>query len=326
MPKVSVVIPVYNTGSLLNRTLESVTRQTLTDIEIVCVDDCSTDDSLAILNDWAQRDSRVRVIALPDNGGVSRARNTGIDKSRGDFIYFLDSDDWIDDDYLEAMYAKTLETGQDVVVNAHYVKEYEDAGKKPQTEDWGFSEPGYYPPAIVQSHMLCVIWTRLYRRDYLLRNDIRFPVIAGGAEDIYFTALAEVLQPRSYVFFGPYHHYWQRTGSLFHQKSNGYYYVQSYRMLYDELVARGISLEGLKLFHCGMIEVDSQEKFDFLRSFALQVNPYVQQHVEYYTGHDLMLLAAVTECPDYAAYLAQHNRNLVVDYLRGRFKNRPRHA
>lgn len=326
MPKVTVVIPVYNTGDLLNRTLESVTRQTLTDIEIVCVDDCSTDDSLAILNGWARRDARVRVIALPENGGVSRARNTGIDESRGDFIYFLDSDDWIDDDYLEAMYAKALETGQDVVVNANYVKEYEDAGKKPQKEGWGFTEPGFYAPAIVQSHMLCVIWTRLYKRDYLLRNDIHFPIIAGGAEDIYFTALAEVLQPRSYVFFGPYHHYWQRTGSLFHQKSNGYYYVQSYRMLYDELVARGISLEGLKLFHCGMIEVDSEEMFELLRRLALDVNPYVHQHIEYYTGHDLLLLAAVTESPDYASYLAQHHRNLVVDYLRSQLINKRRHA
>ena len=78
MPKVSVVIPVYNTEALLDRTLTSVTRQTLSDIEIICIDDGSKDNSLTILQSWQARDSRMRVIALPENGGVSRARNIGI--------------------------------------------------------------------------------------------------------------------------------------------------------------------------------------------------------------------------------------------------------
>ena len=174
--------------------------------------------------------------------------------------------------------------------------------------------------------MLCVIWARLYKRDYLIRNNIRFPIIGGGAEDIYFTALAEVLQPQSYVFYGPFHHYWQRMGSLFHQKSNGLYYVQSYRMLYDELKARGVPMDGLKLFHCGMIEVDTPEKFDTIRSFALEVNPLVQQHPEYYTGHDLLLLAAVVESPDYESFLEHHHPNIAVEYLRNQLKNKQRNA
>ena len=326
MPKVSVVIPVYNTGSLLDRTLTSVSQQTLSDIEILCVDDCSTDNSLAILKEWEQKDSRVRVISFEQNGGVSRARNTGIDESRGEFVYFLDSDDWIDSDYLEAMYSKALETGQDVVLNVNYLKEYEEPGHPAERESWGLKEPGYYPTAIVQSHMLCVIWTRLYNRDYLVRNNIRFPIIGGGAEDIYFTALAEVLQPKSYVFYGPFHHYWQRTGSLFHQKSNGLYYVQSYRLLYQEMMARGVSLDGLKLFHSGMIEVDTNEKFELIQNFALEINPYVQQHPEYYTGHDLLLLSAVLESPDYDSFLAHHHPNIAIEYLRTQLKNKQSHA
>ena len=324
MPKISVVIPVYNTGSLLDRTLASVTRQTLSDLEIICVDDGSTDDSLAMLKAWEARDPRVRIIAFPENGGVSRARNAGIDAAVAPYIYFLDSDDWIDDDYLEAMYAKALETGQAVVVNANYLKEYEEAGRKPESERWGFSEPGFYPTALVQSRMLCVIWARLYRRDYLLANQIRFPVVAGGAEDIYFTGLAEVLQPRSYVFWGPYHHYWQRAGSLFHQQDNGFYYVQSYRMLYRELVARGISLDGLKLFHCGMVTIDTPEKFDLIRSYLLEAGPAILEHPDHYTVLDNLLFEAVMESPDYASYRARHHANLAVEYLRARLKHRPR--
>ena len=321
-PKVSVIIPVYNTGPLLKRTLDSVTRQTLSDIEIICVDDCSTDESFAILKEWEQKDSRIRIIALEQNGGVSRARNTGIDASCGEFIYFLDSDDWIDSDYLEAMYSKALETGQDVVLNVNYLKEYEEPGHPAERESWGLKEPGFYSTAVVQSHMLCVIWTRLYNRDYLVRNDIRFPIIGGGAEDIYFTALAEVLQPRSYVFFGPWHHYWQRAGSLFHQRSNGFYYVQSYRLLYDELVNRGVSMEGLKLLHCCSIEVDTEEKFNFIRSYAQQIDPLVKHHPEYYSGHDLLLLDTILSSADYASFLAHHHPNIAIEYLRNHIKNK----
>ena len=326
MPKVSVVIPVYNTGSLLERTLESVTRQTLSDIEIICVDDCSTDDSLAILRAWEQKDPRVRVISFEQNQGVSAARNAGIDNSWGGHIYFLDSDDWIDPDYLEAMYSKALETGQDVVLNVNYLKEYEEPGHPAERESWGLTEPGYYPTAIVQSHMLCVIWTRLYNRDFLVRNNIRFPIIGGGAEDIYFTALAEVLQPRSYVFSGPRHHYWQRAGSLFHQKSNGFYYVQSYKMLYDELVNRGVALDGLKLFHCGTLEVDTEEKFSFIRAYAQEIDSLVKQHREYYTGHDLLLLDAVLSSPDYSSFLLAHHPNMAIEYLRKHLKKQQSHA
>jgi len=322
MPRVSVVIPVYNTGSLLDRTLGSVTRQSLRDIEIICVDDCSTDDSLAILNAWEARDPRVRIIALAHNGGVSRARNAGIDAAVSPYIYFLDSDDWIDDDYLEAMYAKALETGQEVVVNANYLKEYEDSEHAPEIERWGLSETGYYPTAVVQSHMLCVIWARLYGRDYLNRNDIRFPVIPGGSEDIYFTGLAEVLQPRSYVFFGPFHHYWQRTGSLYHQKSNGFYYVRSYRLLFDELKRRGIPLEGLKLFYCGLISIDSKDVFDFIRQYLQDAGPYILPYPEHYTVLDNRLFDAVLSSPDYESFRAHHHANLAIEYLRNHLKNR----
>ena len=326
MPKVSVVIPVYNTGSLLDRTLTSVTRQTLADIEIICVDDCSKDDSLAILKAWARKDPRVRVITFEQNGGVSRARNAGMDAAVSPYIYFLDSDDWIDADYLEAMYAKAQETGQDVVVNANYLKEYEEAGRKPERETWGFGEPGYYPVAVVQSQMLCVIWARLYSRDYLVRNDIRFPIIAGGAEDIYFTALAEVLQPRSYVFFGPSHHYWQRAGSLFHQQDNGFYYIQSYRLLYRELIARSIPLEGLKLFHCGMITIDTQDKFDLIHGYLQEVGDPILKHPDHYTVLDNLLFDAIMGSPDYASFRAKHHPNLAVEFLRTQLKNKQSNA
>ena len=100
MPKISVVIPVYNTGALLDRTLRSITNQSLQDIEIICVDDGSTDDSLRFLKEWERNDARIQVIAFPENKGVSCARNTGLDAARAPYVYFMDSDDLLDADAL----------------------------------------------------------------------------------------------------------------------------------------------------------------------------------------------------------------------------------
>lgn len=321
MNKVSVIIPVHNTEAFLDRTLESVTGQTLREIEIICVDDGSTDGSLHILQDWAQRDSRIRVIPFGHNQGVSAARNAGFDAAQAPYVYYLDSDDWIDPDYLEAQYAKAVETGQDVVVNANYVNEFEDKSKNAPSGDFGFLHgEGFYPAAQVQTFFPPVIWARLYKREYLSRIDVRFPNVKGGAEDIYYAGLAELMQEKSYVFRGPFHHYWQREGSLMHQKTNGYYYLQSFKLLDDELLRRGVSTEDIRLFYAGPMILDTQEKFGFVRAFLLEIEPQVRRHPQLYAALDLFLMDAVTGSPDYADFLSKHNPNIALAFIRSRMK------
>lgn len=104
-PKVSIVIPVYNTASWLEECLNSVINQTMSDLEIVCVDDASTDTSPEILDDYSHRDARIRVITLEQNEGLSHARNVGMDTAGGEYIYFLDSDDFITSDAIDRLYA-----------------------------------------------------------------------------------------------------------------------------------------------------------------------------------------------------------------------------
>lgn len=91
---ISVIIPVYNTADYLPRCLDSVINSDYRNLEIICVNDGSTDNSLDILNEYAEKDSRIRVITIT-NGGVSNARNVGIESSSGEFIAFVDSDDWV---------------------------------------------------------------------------------------------------------------------------------------------------------------------------------------------------------------------------------------
>lgn len=326
-PLISVIIPVHNTEALLDRTLGSLVRQTLRDIEILCVDDGSTDGSLGVLQAWAQKDPRIRVIASPQNQGVAAARNAGFAESRGDYVYYLDSDDWIDDDHLAAMHAKALETGQDVVVNANYVQAFEDPAKDATSGNFGFIEgDGFYPAPQVQTFFPPVIWARLYKRAYLQRIGIAFPDVKGGAEDIYYAGLAELLQPRSYVFRGPFHHYWQREGSLFHQKTNGFHYIQSFKLLHDELLRRGVPTEEIRLFYAGPMILDTQEKFDFVRAFLLDIEAPVRRHTERYVAHDLFLLDAVCGSSDYADFLSRHNPNIALAFIRSRMKSMQRNG
>lgn len=103
MVKVSVVIPVYNVEDFLEECLESITNQTLTDIEIICVNDGSKDRSLDILNEYAQKDSRITVIDQ-ENGGHAVATNRGMDLACGDYLFLMDSDDILDLKALELTY------------------------------------------------------------------------------------------------------------------------------------------------------------------------------------------------------------------------------
>jgi glycosyltransferase involved in cell wall biosynthesis len=101
MPKVSVLVAVYNAEAFLPQCLDSLLRQTLKDIQVICIDDCSTDGSLKLLQDYAALDARIELIALPENGGQAYARNEGLKHAQGDYICMLDADDWFAPDALE---------------------------------------------------------------------------------------------------------------------------------------------------------------------------------------------------------------------------------
>ena len=115
MPAVSVIIPVYNVEKYLRECLDSVCSQTLEDIEIICVNDGSSDGSMDILKEYESNDSRISIISQ-ENKGLSAARNSGLDKASGDYVYFIDSDDYIELDALEKLYNICKEKSLDCVI------------------------------------------------------------------------------------------------------------------------------------------------------------------------------------------------------------------
>ena len=155
-PKVTVIIPVYNVAAYLPQCLDSVIAQTLDDIEIICVNDGSKDESLAVLNEYAAQDSRIKIIDKA-NAGVSAARNDGIAAAQGEYIAFLDGDDFLEPDCLEKVYATAVSGNFDTVVFKHNLI---DGNKKTV---WNNSEFGCFDEDKLLYTFSAVIWNKLYR-------------------------------------------------------------------------------------------------------------------------------------------------------------------
>ena len=115
MAKVSVIIPIYNTEKYLKECLNSVINQSLVDIEIICINDGSTDNSIEILNEFKKQDGRISVISQ-DNQGQAVARNKGLSLANGEYIYFMDSDDILDLTALEKVYSLSKENDLDLII------------------------------------------------------------------------------------------------------------------------------------------------------------------------------------------------------------------
>ena len=324
MPKVSVVIPVYNAEAFIEKCVRSALGQTLREIEVICVDDRSADGSAELLK--GIRDPRLQMIEFSENQGVSAARNAGMDAARGTFVYFLDSDDWIDPDYLEAMVAQAEHTGEDIVINSNYIEEFPESGKRAFSSRFGFvgDDPAYYPAELVQNRFPPVVWARLFRRSFLLENKVRYPsrIVRDGTEDIYFSGLTGSLQERAFVFRGPYYHYLQRQESLLHQRDLCYHNIVSFKFLHDARSARSLPTEGLRLFYGGQVFLDSEDKFVFAKAFFEEIAAEVRRHPELYAPVDLFLLEAVLSSTDYAGFLTRFNPNISLSFIRSRMQKR----
>lgn len=172
-PLVSVIIPVYNVSRYLPKCLDSVISQTWRNLEIIVIDDGSTDGSGSICDQYAKRDDRIKVIHSP-NRGLSSARNLGLDNLRGQFISFIDSDDWIEPDAVETLVKAALLTGS-YIVTAWFCREY--VGKtvhtSTRTDNLHVYRGRDILPAFIEGRFRNEVWNKLYSVECFA--NIRFP-------------------------------------------------------------------------------------------------------------------------------------------------------
>lgn len=202
-PKVSVIIPVYNVEKFLNRCVDSVLNQTLSDIEVILVDDGSPDHSPAICDEYASLDQRVKVIHKP-NGGLASARNAGMKIASGKYMFFVDSDDWLELNGLELLYDLALKYKVDFVryraIRSNWPGLPYDSPC--MLEEAREIDGGYYDKAKIINNiypkMICTssitmgpivgAWGSLYNRDFLLANNLFFDESIKFSEDMIFSA------------------------------------------------------------------------------------------------------------------------------------------
>ncbi len=173
MPKISVIIPIYNVEQYLKECLESVINQTLKDIEIICINDGSTDSSPKILAEYAKRDNRI-IIINQENSGVSRARNKGLDVASGEYVSFIDPDDYINTDFYNGLYNAAKINDADLCFcnckkdfcDSTLEESYDFTNKNKNLEEWTTS----------------TVWFFIYKRKFEIRFDTS---IINGEDDLF---------------------------------------------------------------------------------------------------------------------------------------------
>ncbi|MFF4087144.1 CDP-glycerol glycerophosphotransferase family protein [Streptomyces nigra] len=185
MPRFSVIVPVYKVQAYLHECLESVLTQSYPDLELIAVDDCSPDASGEIIDEFAARDPRVRAVHLPRNRGLGPARNAGMAEATGDYLVFLDSDDTLTPDALEAVAARLKETGDPDVLVYDYARAFWTGETVRNQAAAHLSEDGPAPfrltdrPGLLR--LLMVAWNKAYRREFVEAEELAFPT--GYYED-----------------------------------------------------------------------------------------------------------------------------------------------
>ncbi len=196
--KVSVIIPIYNVEKYLRECLDSVVNQTLKDIEIICVNDGSTDNSLEILKEYKQKDKRIKLISQK-NYGAGVARNTGLNIANGEYLAFIDGDDFYENDFCRQMYDKAVDTNSDVVIcqaqnyniidDRYYlmpcslIKEY-----LPANDVFNYKDMKDYIFNFSQNWN----WNKLFKKEFIDSNNITFQNLFR-TNDLLFTCKALIL-------------------------------------------------------------------------------------------------------------------------------------
>lgn len=245
--KISVIIPVYNAERCLRECMDSLSAQTFEDFEIICVDDGSTDGSAAVVADYARGDGRF-VVLRQRNCGAGAARNKGLEAARGEYVIFLDADDFFAPDLLEKLYARAVRTEADIVICN---------GRAFHTASGRYRDVTNYLRASlvkgmpvfsrkdIPDHILTVTnpapWNKLFRRGFLLREQLRFQPLQNS-NDLYMVLLSLCAAERISCIDEPLVSYRESSGRNLQSRKRAapLCFIEALEALYDELRRRGL--------------------------------------------------------------------------------------
>ena len=217
---ITIIIPVYNAGKYLRHGLDSLLAQTCGDWEAVCINDGSSDESLAILEEYAARDARFRVFSQV-NSGVSAARNRGIREARGEWVTFLDADDWFSEDMVSSLQGPAAREGVDMIAFESMV-EYEPGIPRNLVQEETVklkSEGEFSTTPALAGEMVGTVWAKAFRRSFLLENGLEFPKNMRQEDEVFYRESLPLTQG-VYLLRHLGYHYLQNRASYMHTVFN----------------------------------------------------------------------------------------------------------
>jgi len=214
-PKVSIIVPVYNVEKYIRKCIDSILCQTFADFECILVDDCSPDSSGKICDEYAEKDIRIKVIHNEKNEGSSLSRKTGLENSCGEYIQFVDSDDWIEPNMIELLYQKAVSENFDMVVCDYFMCKNDGVTIKSQ-KDYYCYEKHDIIKQFIAGNIHGNVWNKFVHRQLLLLAD--FPVY-NYLEDCVITVQNLFNADKVGLINIPLYHYWYNPASIVGNKN-----------------------------------------------------------------------------------------------------------
>ena len=243
MEKVTIIIPIYNVEKYLREAIESAINQTYKNLEIILVDDGSTDNSGRICDEYISVDERIKVIHKK-NGGLSDARNAGLDNCTGEYIMFLDSDDFLEPDAVENMHKEIVEKDADYVIG-NYINATEEGEKweKPvfdleKYKPFKLSIHDYMNSFFIMNSSVC---NKIFKKEFIDELNLRF-VVGLPAEDAIFTTYCFIKSEKVYYIPNLVFNYRQRKGGSISSSCSREYFRginKAYRIIYENFKDNG---------------------------------------------------------------------------------------
>lgn len=236
-PTVSIIIPVYNVEKYLQECLDSIIKQNLKEIEIICIDDGSTDSSPVILKEYAAQDPRIKILKQ-QNRGQGAARNLGIKKARGKYIGFVDSDDWVSKNYFEKLFTAAQKNNADVTSTTGV---FLSCGTKADVRKSVGIELGTNLLSDLDRYATIlttgITVNKLYRRDFLTDNNILFPEKRVFGEDNFVVFFSVMLANKIACVHDANYYYRQRENSTVTQQISDWFFtiIDAYRVIFDRI-------------------------------------------------------------------------------------------
>lgn len=219
MVKVSVIIPIYNVEQYIKRCLESIVNQTLNDIEIICVNDGTKDNSMMIVNEFAQNDKRI-VIINQENKGLGAARNAGLLCAKGKYIGFVDSDDWVDIDFYEKLFNSAEENDADIVAADFIRKNERRSRKRLNLKTNKVFEDTIEKLKVCRTGKEGCVWNKIYKTALLKEYNLNFPE-GKYYEDGLFTLRAVYYSKKLVTVTDTFYYYYINPVSIVKSGLNG---------------------------------------------------------------------------------------------------------